>query len=209
MALYPLFLNLENAPVLIVGGGRVALRKTRGLLESHARVTLVSPEWESGFEELTGIERRSQKYDSALMSTQPWRLIFAATNNLQVNQQVAADARSRNILCCRCDDGSAGDFIGAATRGDQQVRLAISSHGASPALAARLADQAWQGIDPLLLQWVTLLESWRPQITATLAGDARAALLKRVTSDEMEQILRTGGISAAQKAFDHWLTRQP
>ena len=49
---YPGFLDLKDRPVLVVGAGKVALRKTRGLLEAGARVTVIAPDWESDFETL-------------------------------------------------------------------------------------------------------------------------------------------------------------
>ena len=49
---YPVFLDLKDRPVLVVGAGKVALRKTRGLVEAGARITVVAPEWEPEFEEL-------------------------------------------------------------------------------------------------------------------------------------------------------------
>lgn len=207
--LYPIFVNLDRAPVLIIGGGTVALRKARSLLDASAHITIVSPEFDPAFAELTAITRCTQMYDAAILAERPWRLVFAATNNTQINEQIARDARAHNLLCCRCDDGSSGDFVGGATRGDAHVRIAVSSHGASPALAARIADQALQGVDPLLLQWAQLLESWRPQVVAHLRGHARANLLKRIASTEMESILRTHGPSAAETAFHAWLKQHP
>src|SRR5690242_10033220 len=64
---YPIFLDLKDRPVLVVGAGRVALRKTRGLLEAGARVTVVAPEWEEEFESLTLrlIRRRFRASDLA------------------------------------------------------------------------------------------------------------------------------------------------
>ncbi len=203
--LYPIFVALTDQPVLVVGGGAVALRKSRGLLDSGARITAVSLVWHDDFSALSQITRLTQPYDSSLMRQRPWRLVFAATNNTSVNQQVADDAHALNILCCRCDDGSAGDFVGAASRGDAVVQIALSSHGASPALAARMADQAWQGVDPLLLEWAALLEQWRPIVVAKLTDHARSLLLKRIASAEMEKILRSSGASAAQDAFNNWL----
>src|ERR1035438_6583048 len=49
---YPVFLDLKDRPVLVVGAGKVALRKTRGLVEAGARITVVAPECEPEFEDL-------------------------------------------------------------------------------------------------------------------------------------------------------------
>lgn len=205
---YPIFLQLEYAPVLIVGGGSVALRKTRGLLDSGAVATIISPQFDPAFTQLANVTLRTQRYDSAVLREQSWRLVFAATNDTHVNQQVYQDARGCNLLCCRCDDGSAGDFVGGAVRGDDHARLVVSTSGVSPVLAARIADQAWQSVDPFLIQWAELLESWRPKVISALSGNARAALLRRISGPEMENILRKDGIPSAQNIFTIWLNEQ-
>src|SRR5947209_375431 len=100
---YPLFLVVVQCPVLIVGGGAVALRKARGLIESAARVTVVSPEFHKGFDELKDVERIAAPYMATHMARKMWRLVFAATNVKEVNEQVFKHASAAGILCCRCD----------------------------------------------------------------------------------------------------------
>ena len=136
---YPLFLDLHERSVLIVGGGTVAERKTNALIEAGARVTLVAPEVtpplrtleESGAVRL--LERRFMEsdLDGAL-------LVISATDDVAVQQQVAAAARARGILINTVDQPALCDFIVPAVvrRGD--VVLAISTSGKSPALAAAL-----------------------------------------------------------------------
>src|SRR6476660_9688440 len=112
---YPMFLDLVQRPVLVVGGGAVALRKTRGLVESAARVTVVSPQFAAGFDAIKDIERIIAPYAATHMAKKMWRLVFAATNNKDVNAQVQKHAQASGIFCCRCDDLDEGDFSSGAT----------------------------------------------------------------------------------------------
>src|SRR5512136_2636970 len=101
---YPLFLNLVEQPVLIVGGGTVGLRKARGLVECAARVTVVSPVFVAGFDNLPDVERIQAKYAQTHMARKMWRLVIAATDVPAVNAQVHKHAVAAGILICRADN---------------------------------------------------------------------------------------------------------
>jgi precorrin-2 dehydrogenase / sirohydrochlorin ferrochelatase len=219
---YPLFLNLVQQPVLVVGGGSVGLRKTRGLIECAARVTVVSPVFAPGFEKIQDVERIEALYAATHMARKLWRLVFAATNRAEVNQQVQKHAEAAGTLCCRADEPDEGDFssgasvrVGATRKPDGRgVRaagnigglvLAISTAGASPVLAARICREAAQGIDPVLPVFADLLADWRGQIKATIADlRVRRELLQRLAGEEMEAVVRNSGKVAAQRVFEQW-----
>jgi precorrin-2 dehydrogenase/sirohydrochlorin ferrochelatase len=136
---YPLFLDLRDKPVLLVGGGVVAERKTHALFEAGARVTLVAPEITPALRKLEEsgairvLERRflESDLDGAV-------LVISATDDVVVQVQVAAAARARGVLVNTVDQPPLCDFIVPAVvrRGD--VIVAISTSGKSPALAAAL-----------------------------------------------------------------------
>jgi siroheme synthase (precorrin-2 oxidase/ferrochelatase) len=219
---YPLFLDLLQQPVLVVGGGSVGLRKARALIECAARVTVVSPVFLPAFETLADIERIAATYAQTHMARKMWRLVFAATDVPAVNAQVQKHAQAAGILCNRADDPDEGDFASGATvrlgatqkadgRGIQGagniggVVLAISTSGASPVLAARIAREAAGGVDPLLPVLSDLLDGWRTRIKEQFPKwPPRRALLQRLAGDEMEQILRRQGVDAAQRTFEDW-----
>ncbi len=207
---YPLFLRLAGAHVLLVGGGSVALRKTRGLVECGARVTVVSPQFVVGFDKFAGVEQIVSSYAADHIGLQTWRLVFAATDDAAVNEQVGSDAVTAGILCCRCDEPEEGDFSGGAVKrlGDKSVgvTLAISTAGASPVIATRIRDQAAAAIDPVLIQLADLLSAWRARVKVEVTDPAiRRALLERLAGAEMEKILRSEGVPAAQRLFEEWL----
>src|ERR1035438_4999814 len=91
---YPVFLDLKDRPVLVVGAGKVALRKTRGLLEAGARITVVAPECEPEFEDLPVrlVRRHFRAADlaGALLG-------FAATSDLLTNHRISLVAKGNGV----------------------------------------------------------------------------------------------------------------
>jgi precorrin-2 dehydrogenase / sirohydrochlorin ferrochelatase len=219
---YPLFLDVVQQPVLVVGGGTVGLRKTRGLVECAARVTVVSPVFVAGFDNLPDVERIPATYAQTHMARQMWRLVFACTDSPTVNAQVQKHAVAQGILICRTDNPEEGDFsngatarIGATRKADGRgisgvgnvggIILAVSTAGASPVLAARICREAAAGVDPVLPMLADLLEGWRARMKTSIMNlPARRALLQRLAGEEMESILRERGAEAAQREFEKW-----
>lgn len=139
MALYPINLNISNKLCVVVGGGQVATRKVRSLIECDAKVVVVSPQISQdllqlvGKEKLTWIERGFIKGDleSAV-------LCIAATDNLDIQQAVKEEAKSSEILLNSIDDPDESDFHvpSKVRRGD--LLLTVSTGGGSPALSKLL-----------------------------------------------------------------------
>jgi siroheme synthase-like protein len=138
---YPVVIRLADRPVLVVGGGAVALRKTQGLLASGAVVTVVSPLFVSEFRELaaqgavTLIERG---YASSDLDGQ-W-LVVAATNNRDVQQQISDEADARRVFVNCVDDPDRCSFILPAVERRGPVLVAVSTQGRSPSLAGYLRN---------------------------------------------------------------------
>src|SRR3954454_13849616 len=97
---YPLFLNLVQHPVLVVGGGSVGLRKTKGGAECAARGTVVSPVFNPGFDKILDIEHVVATYAATHMALQQWRLVLPAIDVPEVNAQVQKYGQGAGILCC-------------------------------------------------------------------------------------------------------------
>ena len=139
--LYPIFLKVSELEVLIVGGGNVALEKLAFLLKSspNANVTLVSkkiiPEIIE-LEERYGVKAICQPYQYSLLKDM--HIVIAATDNLEVNKQVHADCKKRNILINVADNPPYCDFYMGAIVTKGNVKLAISTNGKSPTMAKRL-----------------------------------------------------------------------
>jgi len=140
---YPIFLDLRNKPVLVVGAGKVALRKTRGLLEAQARVKVVAPRWEPAFQSLPVclLPRKFRASDLKGAS-----LAFAATDDRRVNHRVAVEARRRGIPVNVADAREECDFLVPARLRSGGVQIAVSTGGRSPRLAAALRRELEQAL---------------------------------------------------------------
>jgi siroheme synthase-like protein len=132
---YPIFLDLKDRPVLVVGAGKIALRKTRGLVEAGARVTVVAPEWEPEFEDLP-VRRVARNFRASDLSGA--MLVFAATDDRLTNHRISVAAKGRGIFANIADSASECDFIVPARVQRGSVHIAVSTGGESPRLSAEL-----------------------------------------------------------------------
>jgi precorrin-2 dehydrogenase/sirohydrochlorin ferrochelatase len=132
---YPIFLQLKDRPVLVVGAGKVALRKARGLLEAGARITVVAPEWEPEFETMPVriVARRFRASDLA-----GCMLVFAATDDRLTNHRIGIAAKGKGIFANIADSAEECDFIVPARLQRGSVQVAVSTGGENPRLSAEL-----------------------------------------------------------------------
>lgn len=132
---YPVFLDLKDRPVLVVGAGAVALRKTRGLLEAGARVTVVAPETAPEFDDLPVrlIRRPFRAADLAGAV-----LVFAATDDRRVNHRIGVAAKGRGVFANIADSAEECDFVVPARLQRGDVHIAVSTGGNNPRLSAEL-----------------------------------------------------------------------
>lgn len=155
MRYFPLFMDLENKPVLVVGGGEVASRKIEAVLKAGAKVTIVSPTLVEELQEWVNEGRCywiKNFYSSELMDGH-YVQVWATTNNPSLNHQVYRDAKQRNLLVNVVDDKPYCDFITPSmiTRG--RIQIAISSGGASPVLIRNVRES----LEAILPQNLALL----------------------------------------------------
>jgi siroheme synthase-like protein len=152
-------LDLEGRSALVVGGGRIALEKVEGLLECGAHVTVVAPEIEAGLErdavELVRRPYRTSDLDGRF-------LVVAATSTPAVNRHVFRDAEARGLLCNVVDVPELCSFILPAVHRVDPVAVAISTGGASPALAQRLRDDVAALLGPRHAELAVELRALRP-----------------------------------------------
>ena len=120
---------------MVAGAGNVALRKTRGLVEAGARVTVVAPACVPEFAELPVrvLVRPFRESDLRGMA-----LVFAATDRREVNRRIGAAARRRGILANIADAAEECDFVVPARVQRGRVQIAISTGGRNPRLSAEL-----------------------------------------------------------------------
>jgi len=132
---YVACLDLEGRGCLVVGGGPVALEKASGLLECGARVTVVAPVISPGLRELP-VELREREYEPGDLEGR--FLVVAATADTELNRRVHAGAEARSLLVNVVDVPELCSFILPAVHREGPLAIAVSTGGASPALAQRI-----------------------------------------------------------------------
>lgn len=206
---YPLFLDISGKTCLIVGGGAVAERKARSLLEAGARVRIVSPMLT---ETLRSLAQQGQ-VESVLASYSPDRLegaalVFAATNDRAVNARVVEDAKAARLPVNAADAPEDGDFIvpSVVRRGD--LCIGISTGGNNPMLAARIADEMEARFGPEYARFLELLGRMRVTIKEkTEDASLRRTALARLLDGEAElrRHLREGDEAGAEALALVWI----
>lgn len=139
---YPVALDLAGRDCLVVGGGPVAARKAEGLLEAAARVTVVSPVLVPTLLALATEGRvhwKPREYRTGDVAGAA--LVMVATDDRAVNAEVAAEARARGVWVNCADDPAHCDFALPAVLRRGPVTVAVSTGGASPAMARLLREE--------------------------------------------------------------------
>jgi len=194
-AYFPVALSLQDRCCLVVGGGTVAERKVEALLDAGAEVLVVAPSVSTQIEALGllhALEVRRREYGPEDLDEV--FLAVAATDDREANARVAADARERGVLVNAVDDPANCDFITPAVvrRGDIQV--AVTTGGASPALARHLRQ---------------LLEKLLPpeyEALANLLAEARSELLRhgvRADPETWQEAIRAALVPLHAGGVEH------
>jgi siroheme synthase-like protein len=136
---YPAFLNIRGRRCVVIGGGGVALRKVRGLLECGAQVTVISPAFHPTLIQLAEAGRITPVYREFEPVDLAGALIaIAATDVRAINRKVAEEARDRGVLVNVVDSPEQSDFIIPSSFRRGGLSVAISTGGMSPALARKI-----------------------------------------------------------------------
>ena len=152
-SLFSIELNLEGRNVLVVGGGRIALRKVKSLVPTGARITVVAPQFDPEFEALASAFEQSacnNQGTSLVLKRRSYEpldllgifMVFICTDQPAVNAQVSNDARARRILVNNACDYLDGDFIVPARMDfGENIAVTVSTQGRAPSLAKKLKQK--------------------------------------------------------------------
>ena len=168
---YPVNLDLQGRRCVVVGGGKIAEDKIKGLLEAGANVRIIAPDLTAGLEELSA--NNQVEVDRKWYSTGDLDgafLAIAATDDTATNALVFAEAEELKVLLCSVDDIDHCHFAAPATvrRGD--FLLTISTAGKAPALAKRLRQELGASFGP---EWGALVDVLSEARSEALALGAR------------------------------------
>ena len=203
MSLYPVFIDLKGRTCLVAGLGAVGRRKLAGLIPaSPGLIRLVDPAPPHA-DELALAARASAVGVELLRLERPFApedadgctLVFAATSDSAANLKIADLCLSRNILCNVADDPDLSGFQTPAVWRQANIQAAVSTSGASPALAAHIRDELGIFLDGRYTVLAQLLEYLRPLLLGLSLGAAENKALFRK--------LMEAGLATALQVRDH------
>jgi precorrin-2 dehydrogenase / sirohydrochlorin ferrochelatase len=160
---FPVSLDLDGRPCLVVGAGRIAVRKTEQLLRCGATVTVMAPEVDSAFGDLP-VRVEQRRYSAG--DVDGFWLVITATADTAVDQQIFDECEARHIWCNSADDPQRCSFILPAVHRQGPISVAISTGGVSPALASWLRGNLSAVLGPEFAELAARLADERAAVHA-------------------------------------------
>lgn len=192
--LYPLFLDIKGRTCVVVGGGRVAERKVRGLVLSGAHVRVVSPRVTSRLEQLERkgrVEIRRKEFEEG--DLEGAFLVFAATAKREVNEKVKTEAERRNILANVVDDPHLCDFHVPSIVRRRRVAMAISTGGASPLASKVMKRELEKRCAGLFSEYAEIMARFRRYLMSKIEDRRkRQEISRRIEKKSISQVIEMG-----------------
>ena len=198
--LFPAFLRLDGRPVLVVGGGEVALRKIRLLRRAGAELRIVARALHPELADLVGQGAAfhvAEDFDAAQLDG--CRLAVAATDDGALNRRVAAAAEARGVFVNVVDDPQPSTYITPSIVDRSPLTVAIGSAGAAPVLARRLRERIEALLPSRLGELADFLRDARQEVKRRLPVGARRQLWERFLDGPGAEAMLRGDRPAADR----------
>lgn len=189
---YPAFLDLRGKTVRVIGGGPVALQKIRSLVRCGAKVAVTAKNVLPQIKTMAArgrIKLELRPYRPADLSG--CALAFCATNDEALNARVAKEGRKKKLWVNVADRPALCEFIVPAQARRGEVVVAVSTGGASPALAGFLRRKLERWLSPEIEALAGLLKKRRPLALKTPMGK-RKKILEGIVNDRALGLLKRG-----------------
>ena len=202
MAGYPIQLEIEEMPCVVIGGGGVALRKVRSLRSAGARVTVISPLLCEGLAELAArgvIRHIARAYTCGDESG--YRIVICATDDSELNRRTAKAAREGGALVNVIDAPEEGNFTVPAHLAAGPLLLTVSTGGISPAFSRMLRCELEEAYGSVHGTFLTRLGQWREEVKTLLpTAKERESFWRAVLTRQVMQMIREGKIKQAEES---------
>lgn len=189
-AYYPVMLQLKGRSCFVIGGGIVATRKINGLLQGGAdQIIVISPSITNSLEKLVKAEQLEwiqQQYDE--LHIKEAFLVFAATDNVELNDRISGIMERKGILVCNVSNGLSGSFITPAVIYEAGMTVAVSTGGEYPALTRKIKEDIYEHITSKYTVSLAQLSSIRAKIIERVSVmQLKNAMLALALEDCLEQ----------------------
>lgn len=203
MSYFPFFMEIKDRECLVVGGGRVALRKIEKLLPFGVKITVVSPAFCSEIEGLEGIDHICRRFEREDIEGKMF--VIGATDNEAVNAEISALCREKNIPVNIVDDPKKCTFFFPALVKQGELVAGFSSGGGSPLAAQYIRKKVEDAVPVGFDKVVEILASVREQVKAEIPDmKKRESVFKKIfalalekegniTEEEIDEIIRKEG----------------
>jgi precorrin-2 dehydrogenase/sirohydrochlorin ferrochelatase len=193
MRYYPIFVNLENRIVVVVGGGPVAERKIISLIEAGANVVVISPELTAVLSDMVKcrqIHHFPREYQQGDLKGAT--LVIAATNSFEVNQSAAEEAKSLSLFVNHVNSPDHSSFIVPSVISKKDLQIAISTSGESPALTRQIRMKLEKEFGAEYDQFIDLLSQVRRQLhKIAVPEETRSVILNKLVESDILELLRS------------------
>lgn len=200
---FPLILNLKGKKCVVVGGGEVACRKIKRLLECGAEVVVISPRLTAKLKEMkekgqiTHLPREYRRGD-----LKDSFLVVGATRKASVNREVAKEAREVRALVNVVDSPLLCDFFVPSFLRKGKLIISISTQGTSPALAKRIKTELEKAYGEEYTQFLDWMGEVREKIIRRVRNkNKRKEILSCLVESEVLPLLKKGQREKARDCF--------
>lgn len=198
-AYYPVFLNIEGKKCVVVGGGEVAERKVKALLDHGAGIVVISPS-------ITQELHRLKEEGAIKVCPRDFRpgdlkdavLVIAATDSPQVNTLVSHEGQAERILVNVVDNPADSNFIVPSLLRRGELSIAISTGGRSPALARKIRTELERKFPPEYASLTSLLAEVRQELKSRGKQVAAEAWQKYIDIDLLIGMLKQNRFGEAR-----------
>jgi precorrin-2 dehydrogenase/sirohydrochlorin ferrochelatase len=201
MAYLPIFLDVTRRRCLVIGGGEVAARKVQSLLDAGADVTVISPSLIEELAELARarrIQHMNREYATGDMADAA--LVYAATDDAELHRRLYDEARERGIPINVADVPALCTFIVPAVMTRGSLQIAVSTEGASPAMAKRIVKRLEGLLGAEYGFALEVMRAARHHLKSTEPDiGTRAAKLTALAMSRIPEYLRKGNLDAVEK----------
>lgn len=178
MKYFPIFIDLNNKHCLVVGGGTVALRKAKTLLEFNADVTVVSPKVIDEFKSLNLKIVRKKFETSDLIDV---FLVVTATNNLQLNQDILNICQDKNILCNSATNTNNNGYIFPAVAVQENICVGVTTNAESPYISKLIKSEIQTDILPKYSNALEVSKQYRKTLShQDISSNVKGKVIKQL-----------------------------